>query len=269
MRLLMYTLWGLYQTYPEILDNIELPEEMDRTTMLDYIFMYAGENEVRYSDPAILERLVNRWFSSRKHDFERMWKALHAEYNPIENTDKYEDFWRTLERDGEGTEKRDSSNVVERTSSQTAEVNSETSGNGTTTGESTRTPNLNTEETVSAFDSDSYQPDRKRIESGTEKNNTKDTSETSANSSQTAKQNGGGNENSTENANINRTERSKDMEKTGLHSHGNIGVTTNQEMITEELELRKFDIYKSIALVFEDEFTIPVYSRRCNEYVLL
>lgn len=289
MRLAMYTLWGLYQTYPEILDNIDFPEEMDKTTMLDYIFMYAGENEVRYPHPAVLERLVNKWFSSRKHDFVMMWRALRAEYNPIENTDRYEDSWRTIERDGEGTEKRDSSNSVERTNSQTSEVNGETSGNGTTTGEtsgngtitgeSTRTPNLATEETVSAFDSESYQPDSRRSESGTEStNNTEtthtsanntETTNTSANSSQTAEQNGNENETATENANINRTEKSKDTEKTGLHSHGNIGITTNQEMINEELELRKFDIYKAIALVFEDEFTIPVYSRRSNEYGLL
>lgn len=269
MRLVMYTLWGLYQTYPEILDNIELPEEMDKTTMLDYIFMYAGENEVRYPHPAVLERLVNRWFSSRKHDFEKMWRALHAEYNPIENTDRYEDSWRTIERDGEGTEKRDSSNTVERTNSQTAEVNGESTGNGTTTGESTRTSNLTTEETVSAFDSESYQPGKQRSESGTESTNNTETTNTSANSSQSSEQNGNENESATGNTNINRTEKSKDMEKTGLHSHGNIGITTNQEMITEELELRKFDIYKSIALVFEDEFTIPVYERRCNEYGLL
>lgn len=253
MRLVMYTLWGLYQTYPEILDNIELPKEMDKATMLDYIFMYAGENEVRYPDPTMLEHLINSWFSSRKHDFEMMWKALHAEYNPIENTDRYEDSRRTIERD--------SSNVVEKTSSQTTEVNGETSGEGTTTGENTRTPNLTTEETVSAFDSESYQPNSRRSESGSESNNNTETTNTSANSSQTAEQNGTENETA--------TGKSKDAEKTTLHAHGNIGITTNQEMINEEIELRKFDIYKSIVLAFENEFTIPVYSRRCNEYGLL
>lgn len=265
----MYTLWGLYQTYPEILDNIDLPEEMDKTTMLDYIFMYAGENEARYPHPAVLERLINRWFSSRKHDFEMMWRALHAEYNPIENTDRYEDSWRTIERDGEGKEKRGSSNSIKRTNSQKSKINGETKGNGSTKGKSTRTPKLTTEETVSAFDSESYQPDKRISESGTERTNNTETTNTSANSSQTAEQNGNENETATENANINRTEKSKDTEKTGLHSHGNIGITTNQEMINEELELRKFDIYKAIALVFEDEFTIPVYTRRSNEYGLL
>lgn len=41
--------------------------------------------------------------------------------------------------------------------------------------------------------------------------------------------------------------------------HGNIGVTSNQHMINEELELRKFDIYTDIARRFENEFIVQVY----------
>ena len=43
------------------------------------------------------------------------------------------------------------------------------------------------------------------------------------------------------------------------HVHGNIGVTTTQDMITQELELRKFDIYVDIAARFEHEFMVQVY----------
>ena len=43
------------------------------------------------------------------------------------------------------------------------------------------------------------------------------------------------------------------------HIHGNIGVTTNQQMIQSEIELRKFDIYVDIAMRFEHEFLVQVY----------
>lgn len=43
------------------------------------------------------------------------------------------------------------------------------------------------------------------------------------------------------------------------HIHGNIGVTTNAKMVTEELELRRFDIYTDIARRFEREFLINIY----------
>lgn len=42
--------------------------------------------------------------------------------------------------------------------------------------------------------------------------------------------------------------------------HGNIGVTTNQKMITEELELlRHFDIYSYIAKLFEEDNMLMIY----------
>ena len=253
MRLVMFTVWGMYKAYPEILNNIELPEEMDKDTMLDYIFMYAGGNETRYSDPLLMERLVKRWFSARKHDFSMMWRALHAEYNPIENTDRYEDYWRTYDRTGSGKE--------ERNGNQISELTGKTSGTGNTSGTQTRTPNLTAEETTSAFDSEAYQPYKKRVDTGSEDSVSTENTNSSANSTQ--------NSNVTEKSNIARNESLKDEEKHGLHSHGNIGVTTNQEMINQELELRRYDLYKQIALLFEDEFTIPVYERRCNEYGLL
>lgn len=277
MRLVMYTLWGLYQTYPEILDNIELPEEMDKTTMMDYIFMYAGENEVRYSHPAVLERLVNRWFSSRKHDFERMWRALHAVYNPIENTDRYEDFWENTERTDKGTENRTEDNSVQRNSSgqnsQKSSVTGNSNSTGSSSGTSTRTPNLTSEETVSAFDADSYQPNKQTTQNGTETAESNEASTSNVSSTQNAEQSGNQSTNETETGNnsVNGTTTNTmhNELKHGLHSHGNIGVTTNQEMINEELELRRYDLYKQIALLFEDEFTVPVYERRCNEYGML
>ena len=45
-----------------------------------------------------------------------------------------------------------------------------------------------------------------------------------------------------------------------VNRHGNIGVTTNQQMINEELELlRHFDIYGYIADIIEDENMLIIY----------
>lgn len=277
MRIAILTLWGMYKAYPEILDKVDLPEEMDRETMKDYIFMYAGNNEARYGDPELMERLVNRWFSARKHDFGMMWKALHTDYNPIENTDRYEDFWENTDRTDKGAENRTEDNSVQRNSSgqnsQKSSVTGNSNGTGSSNGTSTRTPNLTSEETVSAFDADTYQPNKRSTQSGTETTESSETSSSNASSTQNAEQSGNQSTNETETGNnsVNGT-TSNSMHnelKHGLHSHGNIGVTTNQEMINEELELRKYDLYKQIALLFEDEFTVPVYERRCNEYGML
>lgn len=41
--------------------------------------------------------------------------------------------------------------------------------------------------------------------------------------------------------------------------HGNIGVITNQQMIQSELDLRIYDIYETLASMFEKDFLIRVY----------
>ena len=41
--------------------------------------------------------------------------------------------------------------------------------------------------------------------------------------------------------------------------HGNIGVTTSQQMLTQELEMGYWNIYEKITDLFLTEFTIPVY----------
>lgn len=217
---------------PTILTNLDLPDGMTEETMGDYIYMYAGENETRYSDPDVLERLVHTWFTSRKTDFQYMWDALHAEYNPIENYDRHDDF----------TEEIDS------TTNRESNVKTTQEGETTTEDNSTTTPGKTTEEQVSAFDSSSYQPSRKTTESGTE------SSEGSSHGTNSSSTNGEGTEQTV-----------LDHTKTNSgRSHGNIGVTTNQQMIESELQLRRFNLYKTIALEFEDEFTIPIYGRRCD-----
>lgn len=44
-----------------------------------------------------------------------------------------------------------------------------------------------------------------------------------------------------------------------VHAHGNIGVTTNQHMIGEEIGLRKTDIYEIITQDFKNMFTLQIY----------
>lgn len=217
---------------PTILKKLDLPDGMSEETMGDYIYMYAGENETRYSDPDILERLVHTWFTSRKTDFQYMWDALHAEYNPIENYDRHDDF----------TEEIDS------TTNRESNVKTTQEGEANTEDSSTTTPGRTTEEQVSAFDSGAYQPVKKIAESGTE--SSEGTSHGTNNSTTTGE--------GTEKNVLDHTKKN-----TG-RSHGNIGVTTNQQMIESELQLRRFNLYKTIALEFEDEFTIPIYVRRCD-----
>ena len=100
-------------------------------------------------------------------------------------------------------------------------------GSGTGSGSSSGSSSGSDENTVSAFNVSTYSPKDKVTSSGT-------------NSGQTS------------------SSYSNSLSRTG-HIYGNIGVTTNQQMIQAELDLYKQNLYDELADVFIMEFCIPVY----------
>lgn len=55
-----------------------------------------------------------------------------------------------------------------------------------------------------------------------------------------------------------RTDINTDNTRTG-HTHGNIGVTTSQQMLEAELNISKWNIYENIGKLFANEFCIMIY----------
>lgn len=200
------TLIGLYNYDDSIFSDMTLPEGIDRETLVNTI-LQSGEFEVQYPDwhftKDLAEHIAKKWYRT----FDKWYKALQLEYNPIYNYDRFEE-WTDNGTDS-GTVKNDGST-------------SETSGaNGTT------------ETQVSAYDSNTYQPDGKSI------------------SSQNANANG-------QTANT----ETRDLATSGKHSghlYGNIGVTTSQQMLESELELAKWNLYQHMADIFIEELCIMVY----------
>lgn len=114
------------------------------------------------------------------------------------------------------------------------------SGNDTTSGGYTNTDGgtETTENTTSAENSSTYQPDNRTVTTGglTLTNVHNDTTDR--------------NYTDTEDNNV----------KHVGHRHGNIGVTTNTQLIDEELELlRHFDVYTYIAKLFESDMMLLIY----------
>lgn len=244
----MITLNWMVKNNPEILvDNMDLPDGMDKDAMEMYILQYAGENEVRYTDSVILQKFVSIWFRANKKQFSRIWDTINAEYNPIENYDRHE----VSERNTSGNETRED-NAKSNSSSNTSSSSSSTA-DGTDSGQESGTNNV--DKFVSAFDSTSLQP--RESEEGNDSRNTSGT--THSESSGTSSGESSGEQNVESNGKTDRTGN----ELYTNYTHGNIGVTTSQAMIKEERDIADFDIYYYIAMKFEDEFTIPIYGRSC------
>ena len=161
-----------------------------------------------------------------------MYEALRTEYSPIENYDRKEDIKREYKDSGTDTE--------------TLTLGSSTTSTHTGTDTNTMQGGGSTEKGVSAYNEDGYTNREKDTETQNSTNTQQyDTTVTNTGSgSDMTKTDYGKQRTETENTRI----------------HGNIGVTTSQQMIESEMSLRaKYDIYKIISREFEREFLVQIY----------
>lgn len=175
--------------------NLQPPSAVDRNALVNNILLRGGEFEVLYSDPDFLQAAIAPWNTKWLPTMTKWVNALAIEYDPLYNYDRREEW--------------------------TTETEGQTSG--TASSESTG----NVENTVSAYNSSTYQPERNSDSSGSS---------------------------STEDA----TSSSGTETRTG-RAYGNIGVTTTQQMLEQELEIAKFNLIDQITDLFLAEFVIPIY----------
>ena len=230
------SLWALNNYLEEdggVFKNVTLTDKLNLTTCIDTIIEKWGTCDLIISDPRIVVRRTQLFFLKNYDNFDKMAEALLSEYNPIENYNRYEDT----------TENRD---VAE---AGTFENESSTRSQGTGTSGNTIQNSIgsqNTEHQISAMNESDYQKASKDITSARS-----DTSTSNGSTSETASITGeesGGNNKTTD-----------DDFTRDSHIHGNIGVTTSQQMIESELELRKFNIYDYIADLYAGEFLYRIW----------
>lgn len=206
-----------------IMDNFTVPDGIDRRLALDTIYQRCGLTPLYHPDPDWLKFYVGRWCSKNAKTWEELYKTTIQDYNPIYNYDRTEETTDTRS----GTRK-----LSEDTSSNTKQ-------NGDTS--VTDTSRDSSEHTISADNSDSYEPGYKEVL------NRQDTQDSESS---------------------NRVDVTGDRavdETTGetsshkLRAYGNIGVTTTQEMLEAQRKVVRYNIYNEIADSFKDEFCLYIY----------
>ncbi len=172
---------------------------LDPDTLASTILLRGGEFEVLYPNPDFMLPMISVWSAKWAETITRWYKAFTAEYDPISNYDRHEEWTDT------GT------------------------GSGTGTGTSSGTTGGTSARDVSSYDAASdYIPSEKTTDSATSSGNTSSSYNNST----------------------------SDIHKG--HLYGNIGVTTNQQMIEAEFNLFKTNLYNAVADLFLTEFVIPV-----------
>lgn len=194
-----------------LFDLFVLPEEVDKNTCIDNILLECGEFETLYSDPYFMRATIGTWSQKHFRTFQKWITALDIEYNPLENYDRIEEWT---------DEGKEDSNTKSKT---TTDSNGKSDQNG------------NTEDLVSAFDSDNYQESEKHVIDTDENHEEHIGSDSNIDNS--------ANQSSEHHGRI----------------HGNIGVTTSQQMLQSELDIARFNIINEITNLFMTELCICVY----------
>lgn len=237
---------------PDPLSGIDVPAPINKNLVRSAIVVRCGLLTPIYGEPDVFTSIVSDWFKEKQWTFKHLIKVIEAEYSPIENVDEYSDFSdkRTRKDNGGTTEERVKTGT-DATTDKYTNINTNTGG-ATDTNSGTDT----TTNTIAAENSSSYQPDTQ-----TEVANGK-TVTNEHNDTDNLVHIGSGTKENSENETIKRTNNGSgndDLVHSGRR-HGNIGITTNQTLIEQELSLlRHFDIYKYIAEIFEADNMLMIY----------
>lgn len=218
----------------DIFDGITLPDDspLNRDLIINVIMEKCGLNIPMYADPIVMQSAIRLWSAKNQYTFIHIGKIYNAEYSPIENTDRYDEI--IVERDL----------TDDTTINSTKTEDGETSNNNTNTHAGTDTTTV--EETTSAENVTDYQP--------------KDETTNTAVYGSTISDNGGSTIDKTTTTEGTNAKIVDENTKTTQHLHGNIGVSTNTQLQTEEYALlEKYNPYDFIAGLFENSLTLFVY----------
>ena len=202
------SLWGMMQIDSTILDGLQIPQGLDRDTLKDNLVLECAELEVLYADAEFFKVAVSVWSAKQVKYWARVLNAERANYNPIENYDRMEQWTDNASGSKNVSSKSSSSGTAQNSSSVLDKVAGYNSEELTKRGQSDSGGITQTNDTATG--------------SGTE-------------------------------------ERADSLTHSG-RVHGNIGVTTSQQMLEQELELApKLITYNIIIQDFKQRFCLLVY----------
>lgn len=231
---------GLYNYDPTLFDGLTLPAGVNKDTLIQNLLMETADLEVIYPDANFMKNALTLYGRRQAAVWASLAETFDMEYNPIWNVD--------------GTvtdlETRDLRNSSTSTRSGTGTDTLTRSEDGESTSSSTETSQGVSEDQRAGYNSGTYGNDTRTT--------TQDTSSGSGNGTASL--------DVTETRN--RTDGGSDSSSgtdTGTVAHetrrtGNIGVTTTQQMLREELDIRpKLNIYAYITEDLKSRFCLLIY----------
>ena len=258
---------GLYIADNTLFSEMSVCSEMtneDKQTIIDNILIELAELEVIYPNPDFMKHAIGAWSWKEVPVWDRIYAAAMAEYNPIENYNRTEVSSETgnNSRSGHsfGSETHSGTDRVAHSGTDASQTANTIKHTGTITDANTGSDTLTTNR--AAFDSNTL------VTTGTDTTQHGHTLTKTFNDTESDT----GNASVTHGENVNtsyghQVAQSGSNSESGTnhltrnsHISGNIGVTTSQQMLEQELLVApKLNVYNYIIESFKNRFCLEVW----------
>ena len=226
----MMSILGLYNVDGTIFDQMTAPtvfSAANKETLIDEILFQCCELEILYPDPDVMKLAIKRWSEAELPSWNRYADALNLQYEALWNVDA--NVSETVAREGETT----------------------------TSGTDTDTYNLHIttgyDKTIETDGTDTLASTAFNVTEFRNRDRSTGTAET------TESNDGTENKTGTLANSKNLTDSSESSETHTIRRTGNIGVTSSQQLVEQEIALATYNIMRYIVDSFKKRFCILVY----------
>lgn len=84
------TLATTFNFCPDLFDNLEIPEGLDKDTLIQNLILDCGEFGLLYADGFLMKTFIGSWSKMMLPVWNELYETLLYEYNPIHNYDRTE-----------------------------------------------------------------------------------------------------------------------------------------------------------------------------------
>ena len=220
---------------PSYTDDNNVVHTLNRDDVINNILLQCAELELVYPSVQMMKFAIGVWSASNSRTWDKLYKSMYLEYNPIWNVDATETETETNERDISRQHTGTNNNTKNLTDAETRNL------------ADNETVNLTDTESVQGFNSNSWSEAKKNVKAGTDNITHTGTD----NITHTG----------TDNTSISNNETVNDDNERVLSKRrtGNIGVTASQDLIAKEREVADFSIIEYITQSFKERFCLMIY----------
>ena len=246
---------GLYNYDTSIFANMAFPtgfSAQDKTDFVDNLLMDLAELEVIYPDPVFFKMAVEKWSKKELPTWNRIYTAAQLEYNPIENYDRQESETEVTD----GSRQHSGTDTITNSGKDTTQDSGTDSSTGTGSRTTNNTGTDTTTNNIAAYDTNTLVThDTSALLHG------HSISDSTSDSTSVTH----GKKSELTHGHVEATQHGEKIDDDITRNkmsriHGNIGVTTSQQMLTQEIEVApKLNIMNYMIESFKNRFCVLVW----------